>query len=114
MMPLPERVSRLEGAYEQVADRLIGIDAKLVALDQKIDLRFDLLDAKFGALGSTVDAKIGAVDAKIGALGSAVDAKMAALDKKFDAKATIFLNLLFGQTTVILAAIAAAAFALHR
>ncbi len=80
-MPLPERVSRLEGAYEQVADRLNGIDVRLAALDQKADLRFDTLDKK--------------------------------IDVKFTSGLKLGLSLMLGQTTVILGAIAAAAFALH-
>jgi hypothetical protein len=46
MVQLPERISRLEGACERVADRLNGIDAKLTILDQKMDVRFDAVDRK--------------------------------------------------------------------
>lgn len=46
VMQYLERLSRLEGAYEQVGDRLNGIDVHL----STIDSRFDALDRKVGAL----------------------------------------------------------------
>lgn len=42
-------MSRLEGAYEQTADRLNGIDRRFDAVDRRfdaVDRRFDALDAK--------------------------------------------------------------------
>ena len=39
-------MAHLEGAYEQISERLSGIDGRLTALDQKIDSRFDALDRK--------------------------------------------------------------------
>ena len=39
-------MAHLEGAYEQISERLGGIDGRLTALDQKIDSRFDMLDRK--------------------------------------------------------------------
>ena len=44
--PLEIRMAHLEGAYEQISERLRGIDGRLTALDQKIDTRFDMLDRK--------------------------------------------------------------------
>jgi len=46
-------MAHLEGAYEQVSQRLTTIDLRLDGLDRKIDLRFDSLDKKIDA----VDAK---------------------------------------------------------
>jgi tetrahydromethanopterin S-methyltransferase subunit G len=43
------RMARLEGAYEQVADRLNGIEARLDVLDRKVDGRCDSLDRKIDA-----------------------------------------------------------------
>ncbi len=37
-----------EGAYEQVADRLNGIDRRLETIEQKIKTRFAQVDQKFG------------------------------------------------------------------
>lgn len=45
----------LEGAYEQMSERLRGVDGRLTALDQKIDLRFDGLDQKIESLNRKVD-----------------------------------------------------------
>ncbi|MGH7660481.1 MAG: hypothetical protein ACRENA_06155 [Vulcanimicrobiaceae bacterium] len=35
--PLEIRMAHLEGAYEQISERLRGIDGRLLALDQKMD-----------------------------------------------------------------------------
>jgi len=52
-------MAHLEGAYEQMNQRLGSIEGRLTAIDQKIDTRFDTLDKKlngmlFAWLGSTV------------------------------------------------------------
>ena len=55
--PLEPRVSRLEGAYEQVDRRLEGIDRRLETLDRKVDdfrtevgRRFDALSWRMTSL----------------------------------------------------------------
>ncbi|MGH7659965.1 MAG: hypothetical protein ACRENA_03470 [Vulcanimicrobiaceae bacterium] len=53
--PLEIRMAHLEGAYEQMSERLRGVDGRLTALDQKIDLRFDGLDQKIESLNRKVD-----------------------------------------------------------
>jgi hypothetical protein len=53
--PKESRMARLEGAYEQVSQRLMNIDPRFDAVDRKIDLLRDALDKKIEAL----DAKIG-------------------------------------------------------
>ncbi|HEV2261490.1 MAG TPA: hypothetical protein VGR69_04290 [Candidatus Rubrimentiphilum sp.] len=52
--PLEIRMAHLEGAYEQVSQRLNGIDRRLENLEQKVDatrdmllVRIDHLDQKF-------------------------------------------------------------------
>ena len=71
--PIENRMARLEGAYDQVSQRLMNIDPRFDGFDRKIDLRFDALDKKIDAL-----------EAKIDALEAKVDAKVAALDAKID------------------------------
>ncbi len=39
-------MSRLEGAYEQTADRLNSMDGRLSSIDGKIDTRYDAFDHK--------------------------------------------------------------------
>jgi hypothetical protein len=51
-------MARLEGAYEQVSQRLMSIDLRLDGLDRKIDLFRDVLDKKIDALDAKIDAKI--------------------------------------------------------
>ncbi len=58
--PIESRMARLEGAYEQVSQRLMNIDTRLDTLDRKVDLLRDALDAVRDAL----DKKIDGFDAK--------------------------------------------------
>ena len=77
--PIETRMARLEGAYEQVSQRLMNIDPRFDGVDRKIDLRFDALDKK-------IDAVRDALDNKIDALGQRLDAKIEALGQRLDAK----------------------------
>jgi hypothetical protein len=51
-------MARLEGAYEQVSQRLMNIDPRFDALDRKIDLLRDGLDKKIDLLRDGLDKKI--------------------------------------------------------
>jgi tetrahydromethanopterin S-methyltransferase subunit G len=51
---MEERVARMEGIYEQVRDRLNGIDARLAGLDERlagfenrVEMRFGQVDQRF-------------------------------------------------------------------
>ncbi|HEY9085064.1 MAG TPA: hypothetical protein VIN40_03870 [Candidatus Tyrphobacter sp.] len=72
--PIEERMTHLEGAYEQTSKRLDSIDRRLDGIDRRLD----------------------------------------ALDRKIEGNFKALLSWMMGQTAIILAAIAAAAFALHR
>jgi len=48
-------MARLEGAYEQVSQRLTNVDPRFDALDRKIDLFRDALDKKIDALDAKID-----------------------------------------------------------
>jgi hypothetical protein len=41
------RIAHLEGAYEQVSQRLNGIDQRLAALEQRLDSLRNSMDQKF-------------------------------------------------------------------
>jgi len=43
-------MARLEGAYEQISDRLNSIDARLGSLETRIDQRFAAMEQRFAAL----------------------------------------------------------------
>ena len=69
--PIEIRMAHLEGAYEQISERLRGIDGRLTVLDQKIDSRFDTLDKRLttlGIVGPIVGATLFA--ANVGAIGA--------------------------------------------
>jgi hypothetical protein len=85
-------MAHLEGAYEQISERLGGIDGRLTALDQKIDSRFDTLDRK-------------------------MDGKLEAIDRRFDAfdkKVTGFAVASLSTSAATLAAVVGAIIAVHR
>ena len=44
---MESRMARLEGAYEQISERLTGIDLRLAAIETRIDQRFAAMDQKF-------------------------------------------------------------------
>jgi hypothetical protein len=57
MTTMEERVSRLEGAYEQVDRRLGDLTEAITRLDVKIDALRSGVDAKLDALRSEMNAK---------------------------------------------------------
>jgi len=70
-------MARLEGAYEQVSQRLMNIDPRFDGVDRKIDLRFDALDKKIDqfrdALDSKFDQRFNSVDQRFNALEAKSD-----------------------------------------
>ena len=54
--PTEERVSRLEGAYEQVDRRLGSIDERLAAMDARIETRFSSIEARFSSIEARMNA----------------------------------------------------------
>ena len=75
MTTMEERVSRLEGAYEQLDQRLGDLTGAVRGLDAKIDsLRTDM-DARFAASRGDVDSFRSHVDARFDALHRDVSAK---------------------------------------
>ena len=55
--PLEIRMAHLEGAYEQVSQRLNGIDLRLATLEQKLDGTRDMLLARMHSLEVRMDQK---------------------------------------------------------
>ena len=52
--PLDVRLAHLEGAYEQISDRLNGFDLRFARLEEKVDTGFarlnDRMDGAFGSV----------------------------------------------------------------
>ena len=48
--PLEIRMARLEGAYEQISERLNGIDLRLASIESRIDQRFATVDQRFASM----------------------------------------------------------------
>ena len=57
--PLEIRMAHLEGAYEQVSQRLSGIESRLTGFEQRVEQRFgqldERLDRRFEALSEEID-----------------------------------------------------------
>jgi hypothetical protein len=98
--PLEQRISRLEGAYEQTADRLNGIEQRMTAGFAQVDLRFVQLEQR-------MDSRFAQVDTRFAQL----DARFSRLNEKIDTNLRTMITWMLGQTAVILGAFAA--FALH-
>jgi tetrahydromethanopterin S-methyltransferase subunit G len=94
--PLEIRMAHLEGAYEQISERLNGIDGRLTALDQKIDTRFDAFERKIDARFGTVDRRFETIDRKIDIMGGR------------------FMVAILGSNAAVLAAIVGAILTIHR
>lgn len=57
--PFEIRMAHLEGAYEQVSQRLSGIEGRLTGFEQRVEQRFgqldERLDRRFDALSEKID-----------------------------------------------------------
>ncbi len=58
MTTMPERVSRLEGAYEQVDQRLGELTQSVNSLREDMNSRFSVIDSKFEAKFNTLIAVV--------------------------------------------------------
>ena len=104
------RIARLEGGYDQMNERLGSIEARLTALDEKVDRRFEEMDRKF-------EARFDALDRKFEVRFTAVDGRFTAFDGRFDRldrklTGTVFACL--GANAVIAASVVGAILTVHR
>jgi len=81
---MESRMARLEGAYEQVSDRLMNIDPRFDGLDRKIDLRFDALDKKIATLETRLGDRISSLDGKIDTVDTRLGGRITTLEAKVD------------------------------
>jgi uncharacterized coiled-coil protein SlyX len=80
VVAVEERLAHVEGRIEGQAQMLTDVGARLVALDQKFDLKFAALEAKvdrkFSELEAKVDRRITELEAKFGRKFDALEAKI--------------------------------------
>ena len=83
-------MARLEGAYEQVSQRLTNIDPRFEGVDRKIDLRFDSLYAKIAGLEDRIDQRLvsleSRMDQRLVSLESRMGDHLVALETRVDKK----------------------------
>ncbi|MGC8486051.1 MAG: hypothetical protein ACP5O6_10555 [Candidatus Baltobacteraceae bacterium] len=101
--PHEERTSRLEGAYEQVADRLNSLDANMAELRR--ELRDGLAAAGEGLTALRSEMSVG--------FGSAGEG-LTALRSEMSASYRSLIVAMTGQTALIIGAVIGVAFAMHR
>jgi hypothetical protein len=63
--PLEVRMAHLEGAYEQVSERLTSIDTRLMGFEQRVEQRFGLLDERLEQRFSQIDRRFEALSEKL-------------------------------------------------
>ena len=63
--PLDVRLAHLEGAYEQISDRLNGFDLRFARLEDKVDTGFDRLNERMDREFAGVRAEFAAVRSEL-------------------------------------------------
>ena len=115
--PWEPRMSRLEGAFEQVVERLGDMNARLETLEMKTDGNYHALDEKISALDAKFESKFAALDAKFESKFTALDAKFesnfTAMDSKFDSKFNFLVGLYVSSTLTIVAVVLAVVLPLY-
>ncbi len=126
--PWEPRMSRLEGAFEQVVERLGDMNARLETLEMKTAGNYHALDEKISALDANFESKFAALDAKFESKFAALDAKFeskftamdskfessfAATDSKFDSKFNFLVGLYVSSTLTIVAVVLAVVLPLY-
>ena len=96
---LEPRVARLEGAFEQIADRMNGMDHRLETIEQKIDVQV-------GALRAESNQKSAELRADLGGFRAETAEKLTDLRRDFDKKFLWMAGLSVTSWVTIMAAIA--------
>ena len=83
-----ERLSRLEGSYEQISERLNDLNQIVQGVDRKVDALRSDVDGRFDSLRSDMDTRFdslrSSMDARFDSLRSSMDARFLAMDSKLD------------------------------
>ena len=108
--PLEPRVSRLEGAFEQIVERLGDTNVRLERLEYKVDANYHALDAKITALGSAFEARFAGIDQKF----PGIDQKFTAMDQKFDSRFHFLIGTYLTTTIALAGIFFAALFPLYK
>jgi len=78
------RLAHLEGAYDQISDRLNGFDQRFASLEGKIDGLRSEMNHRF----ATIDARFATIDARF----ASIERRFSSFDQKF--------NLIFGLIAI--------------
>ena len=92
-------MSRLEGAFEQIVERLGDMSARLETLEIKVDGNYHALDAKIESKFTTMDAKF--------------ESKFKTIDATVDSKFRFLVGLYVSSTLTIVVAVLATVLPLY-
>ncbi len=122
--PLEPRVSRLEGAFEQIVERLGDTNVRLERLEYKVDANYHALDAKMEQRFVGIDQKFSAmeqrfvgIDQKFSAMEQrfvGIDQKFSAMDQKIDSRFHFLIGTYLTTTIALAGIFFAALFPLYR
>ena len=122
--PLEPRVSRLEGAFEQIVERLGDTNVRLERLEYKVDANYHALDAKMEQRFVGIDQKFSAmeqrfvgIDQKFSAMEQrfvGIDQNFSAMDQKIDSRFHFLIGTYLTTTIALAGIFFAALFPLYR
>lgn len=104
--PWEQRMSRLEGAFEQVVERLGDMSARLETLEIKVDGNYHALDAKLSTLDAKFESKFTTMDANF-------ESKFKTIDATVDSKFRFLVGLYVSSTLTIVVAVLATVLPLY-
>lgn len=84
MTTVEGRLSRLEGSYEQISERLNDLNQVVQGVDRKVDALRSDMDARFAASDVRFDSLRSNMDARFESLRSEMDARFRETDGKID------------------------------
>jgi len=108
--PWEPGLARLEGAYEQIAERLGDLTTYINARFVQIDARFVQIDARFDQLESRMDSRFAQMESRF----TRMDGRIDALGEKVESNLKTIIGWMMGQTALSITAVIAVAFALRR
>ena len=108
--PLEPRVSRLEGAFEQIVERLGDTNVRLERLEYKVDANYHALDAKMEQRFVGIDQKFSAMEQRF----VGIDQNFSAMDQKIDSRFHFLIGTYLTTTIALAGIFFAALFPLYK
>ena len=98
-----DRISRLEGAYEQVDKRLDDLQQSMTSLRGDVNTRLASTEAQVIALRNEVDSRLASTEAQVIALWNEVSSRFESLEGQVNGRFNQLLILVGGSWITIMA-----------